>query len=99
MLRSWIFRDRWVERFFGSVAIRLSAQSLPHFLMANAVKVRKNCSQLTPDRDEGDAALCLPPARAGRVSDHPRLTYLGGQNAWALGAPLAVNALGAPSQA
>jgi hypothetical protein len=30
-----------------------------------------NCSRLTPDRDEGDAALCSPLARPSGVSDHP----------------------------
>jgi hypothetical protein len=37
---------------------------------------------LTPSspsfRRDGDAALCSPPARASRVSDHPCLTARGG---------------------
>jgi hypothetical protein len=39
------------------------------FYTPNA-KMSKNCSELTPLWDEGDAALCSPPARASRVRDH-----------------------------
>jgi hypothetical protein len=36
-------------------------------------KMSKKCSRLTLLRAKGDAALCSPPARATRVSDHPCL--------------------------